>query len=233
MRNSVWNIRYKVIACGDGGLFSTRKRAHYEKALIFHDAGIGFRPHAKDLSVPIFAGMNLRGNEILAAMMRVQLGRLDGIVRDLHRVHRAISTRVAGVSGLEPIPYNGSRDAGTRTGTGATLGFRFPTEAAARAFAAGFAAAQKPRLASASLPIDSGRHVYSNWECVMQKRVLHAEAMNAFRMLKNRASRARFTKNMLPRTLAILKTTVLISVNPGWTGKQIDAVSAAIVKAAR
>src|SRR6185369_13812182 len=121
---------FKIIACGDGGMFVTRNEEVYQRALIFHDAGIGFREHAKDLKVPVFAGLNLRGNEILASVVRVQLSRLEGIVQDLHRVNRKIGESVKGAKGLQAIPRNG----GEGTGTGASLGYNFPSEAQARAF---------------------------------------------------------------------------------------------------
>ncbi|MBN1809722.1 MAG: aminotransferase class I/II-fold pyridoxal phosphate-dependent enzyme [Planctomycetes bacterium] len=222
---------YKVIACGDGGLFSTDDEGAFQRALIFHDAGIGFRSHASELKVPIFAGLNLRGNEILAAVMRVQLGRLEGIISDLHRVHGEISERTAD-AGVRSVKYNGSTGTGTRTGTGASLGFRFGTEKEARRFAAAFAERAAGLSAGAFLPIDSGRHVYSNWEAVMKKRAWHTDAMNPYNHPANAGCCAEYSPDMLPRTLEILKTSVVVGTNPDWTERDIDAVAAAVRAAA-
>lgn len=220
---------YKVIACGDGGMVVARRREHYERALIFHDAGVGFRAHAQALTTPLFAGINLRGNEILAAIMNVQLTRLKGIIRDLLRNRNAIHAAVAAAGHApQPIPYNG----GLGTGTGATLGYRFATESAARNFARAFAAQPVPAGASASLPIDSGRHVYANWEAILNRQGGPTPAGNPFLHPANTATAPHYAKEMLPKTLAILKRTVLIPVNPDWTPAQCSAVAQAITAAA-
>ncbi len=221
---------YKVISCGDSGLFSTDDEECSDRALIFHDTGIAFRTHADQLKVPIFAGLNLRGNEILAAILRVQLGRLDGIIADLHRVHKAVSERIDDAPGVRPIPYNGSSGIGTQTGTGATIGLQFETEERARKFCDALSENEAP--VSSGLPIDSGRHVYSNWEAFMSRRAMHTDAMNPFNHPANAGSSVNYTQDMLPRTLDLLKTTALVSTNPDWTDAEIDAVSNAIKAAA-
>jgi dTDP-4-amino-4,6-dideoxygalactose transaminase len=214
---------YKVISCGDGGMFVTGNRQAYERGLIYHDAGAMFRPNAKELGVEFFAGINLRGNEILASIMRVQLTRLKGIVRDLHRVHDAISERVQESDEISPMPYNG----GIGTGTRATLGYRFRDEKSARAFCSIFN--QDTHCgATASLPIDSGRHVYTNWEPVLMKRGSYHAKSNPYTHALNQGSSVTYSKDMLPRTLEILKSTILIPINPEWQDAEIANVSAAI-----
>ena len=219
---------FKVIACGDGGMFVTHNNGVFERALIFHDAGIGFRAHAKDMKTPIFAGMNLRGNEILAAVVRAQLSRLNGIITDLHKVNSAISKAVKGAKGLKPIPRNG----GEGTGTGASLGYQFATEAEARKFAKVYDADERNAKSSAEIVFDSGRHVYMNWEVVMSKRGAHHPDQDPFRHPKNAATAPKYRKDMLPKTLDILKRTVRIGVNPDWTDKQARGVADAIKDAA-
>jgi dTDP-4-amino-4,6-dideoxygalactose transaminase len=224
--------QFKVIGCGDSGIYVTDDETRYQRAQIFHDAGIAFRDHASDLNVPMFSGLNLRGNEILAAIMRVQVSRINGIVDDLMKNHKAVSEKTADVPGLRPIRYNGSEGVGTRTGTGATLGYRFEIEEEARSFFQGF----KDNLSTVNgggfLPIDSGRHVYSNWEGIMKKRVWHTDAMNPFNHPANAESNTEYTPDMLPKTLEVLKTTVFLNVSPDWNEAQVEEVAAAITAAA-
>lgn len=215
---------YKVISCGDGGMFVTNRRDAYERGLILHDGGSIFRPHAREIGVEFFSGMNLRGNEILAAIMRVQLRRLDGIIGDLHRLHRQISAAVEGAPGVTSIPYHG----GSGTGTRATLGYRFADEKSARAFCAAFNADPKRAGATAGLPIDSGRHVYSNWEPILNKRGAHSPAANPYNHPRNAASQINYGKDMLPKTLEILRRTVLIAINPDWSAEKADQMAATI-----
>jgi hypothetical protein len=92
--------------------------------------------------------------------------------------------------------------------------FRFETEATARAFATADGV-------DGWLPIDSDKHVYSNWEPILKHRVGHHPGMNPYLMPKNKGLRLNYTKNMCPRTLDILKRYVYVSLHPDWTDSQI------------
>ena len=219
---------YKVISCGDSGAYVTNDRLAFERGVQFHNGGEGLLPGGRKLSIPPFAGVTMRGNEILAAIMRVQLGRLPGIVRDLHRARARILRLIEGAPGVTQIPYNGGD-----TGTGAHLGLRFADERQARAFVAAFRAHAGGKGVSAWLPIDSGRHVCWNWEAVLAKRGAWCESANPYEHPANAASRVRYSKDMLPKTLAILKQTVLIGMNPDWSAKRADGVAKAVRDAAK
>jgi dTDP-4-amino-4,6-dideoxygalactose transaminase len=219
---------FKTISCGDGGAFLTNRRDAYERGLILHDGGCIFRPHAADIGVEFFCGMNLRGNEILAAIMRVQLSRLEGIIADLHAVRARILRSLDDCDDVTPIPFNG----GEGTGTGGYLGFQFPDEASARGFSAEFnAKVGGTDGAASSLPIDSGRHVYSNWGPVITQRGSYNDARDPFRDPRN-AHAPTYGPDSLPRTLQILKRTVLIPVNPDWTAARSGEIATAVRLAA-
>ena len=214
---------YKTISCGDGGAFITNDRSSFERGLILHDGGVVFRDHASELQVEPYCGLNLRGSEILAAIMRVQLSRLSGIIADMHAVRARILAQLGdGRDGLTPIPLNG----GDETGTGGYMGFRFGDPAAARSFTAALNARHVHGL-SAYRAITNSRHVYANWTPVLEKRGSYAPARDPFRHPLNAHAPA-YAPNMLPRTLAILERTVLVPVNPDWTPAQADDVAAAI-----
>lgn len=213
---------FKTISCGDSGAFVTNNKDYHDRALIQHDGGVIFRPHGANIGVDVFCGINLRGNEILAAVMRVQLARMDGIIRDLHANRSRILAQLADCDELNPIPFNG----GDKTGTGGYMGFRFDDEQTARAFASTFND-HKAADATAGLPIDSGRHVYANWGPVITQKGSYCDARDPFKHPLNRQAQ-RYSKDMLPRTLQILSRTVLIAINPDWTPVQCDAVADAI-----
>jgi dTDP-4-amino-4,6-dideoxygalactose transaminase len=215
---------YKVISCGDGGAFVARSREHLERAMIFHDGGCIFRPHAKDFGVESFCGINLRGNEILAAILRAQLARLDGIVDDLLRV-RANVLAALRASGLEAIPLRG----GDAAGTGAYLGLRFADGEEARAFCAALTASGRT---TTYRPIDSGRHLYRNWEPVMSRRGAWSAAADPFRHPANTAA-PRYSPDALPRTLELLERTALVAISPEWSQEDCARTVEAILSAAR
>jgi dTDP-4-amino-4,6-dideoxygalactose transaminase len=88
---------FKIISCGEGGGLVTDDRIVYERASIFHDSGTAFRPYAGEFSIPIFLGLQFRASEIMGAIMRVQLKRLDKILKDLRKNKRRI------MEGLENV----------------------------------------------------------------------------------------------------------------------------------
>lgn len=77
---------YKIISCGEGGALVTGNREFYERALCFHDSACPFGDtKKKEFQIPPFLGLSMRVSEISGAIMRVQLGRLDGILRELRK----------------------------------------------------------------------------------------------------------------------------------------------------
>jgi len=217
---------YKVISCGEGGLFSCAKAEVMRRARIFHDCGVGFWDHPDDVGRHVFNGMNFRGNEILAAMMRVQFGRLGGIIRDLHRVRNGILDRIQNTSGLSPMPLRGGRD----SGTGGYLGLRFEDSRGAQAFSEAFSRIEKRHGVSSMIPLRTGRHVYSSWEAMLEARGASNPDMDPYKHPANRMA-PRLAKDSLPGTLDHLGRTVLFGANPDWTEEQVEDVSKAMIQA--
>lgn len=202
---------YKAISCGEGGGLVTSEREVYEKAFVYHDSGAAFRPKAGELQIPIFVAQQYRAHEIMGAMMRVQLGRLDGILADLRNISRGFESELGDV--LKVAPNN---DIEGDCGIAAT--FTFGDEASAR----DFANKAKVNGPNVWLPIDSGKHVYTNWEPLIEKRIMHHPDMNPFNFPKNQGLRMDYTDEMCERTLGILRRTVYISINPDWTEEQVS-----------
>lgn len=213
---------FKIISCGEGGALTTNDRTLYERALVFHDGGAAFRPYAKDLGIPIFVGIQLRADEVMGAILRVQLRRLDGILSDLRRIRKRFEQELSDVPGLRIAPNNDPEG-----DCGVVVAFQFDSESDARAFA---------QQAGGWLPIDSGKHVYSNWEPLLAKRVMHHPDMNPFNHPRNQGLRTDYTPDMCPRTLDVLRRTVFLSLHPDWSEdevtKRIEACRKAVKEAA-
>ncbi len=199
---------FKIISCGEGGALTTNDRTLYERALVFHDGGATFRPYAKDLSIPIFVGIQLRADEVMGAILRVQLRRLDGILSDLRRIRKRFEQELADLLGLRLAPNNDPEG-----DCGVVVAFQFDSEADARHFASEI---------GGWLPIDSGKHVYSNWEPLLAKRIMHHPDMNPFNHPRNQRLRTDYTPDMCPRTLDILKRTVFLSLHPDWSEEEVS-----------
>ncbi|MER3474069.1 MAG: aminotransferase [Armatimonadota bacterium] len=212
---------FKIISCGEGGALVTNDRTLYERALVFHDGGAAFRPYAKELGIPIFVGVQLRADEVMGAILRVQLRRLDGILSDLRRICKRFEQELADVPGLRIAPNNDPEG-----DCGVVVAFQFHSEAQARAFAS---------QTGGWLPIDSGKHVYSNWKPLLEKRIMHHPDMNPFNHPRNRGLRMDYRRDMCPRTLDILARTVFISLHPDWSeevvAQRIDRCRQAVKEA--
>jgi hypothetical protein len=86
---------------------------------------------------------------------------------------------------------------------------------------------------SGYLPIDSGKHVYHNWDPILQKRVSHHEALNPFNMPRNRELNHNYSKDMCPVTLDLLERSAFIWMNPDWSDKEIEENAKKCVEAKR
>lgn len=203
---------FKIISAGEGGAVLTNDRKVYERALIYHDGGATFRPNAELLKEPLFMGTQYRVSEITGAVLRVQLGRLDGILDDLRNVKKAI---IKGLSDDPKYTFVPSHDPQGDCGT--TLGFMFDNEEKARAFSSS-------EGINGWMPIDSGKHVYNNWTPLMKKQGAHHTALNPFNLTQNQGLRMEYSDNMCSRTLDLLTRTVFISLHPDWDDKKISNV---------
>ena len=200
---------FKIIGCGEGGGIVTDDRSIYETAFIYHDAGSAFRPKASELETPIFVAQQYRADEIMGAFMRVQLRRLDGILADLRGARRRFEAELDGFEGLRVAPSN------DREGdAGAVLALQFENEAAARAFA------ESPGLWG-YVGIDHGKHVFANWDALIEKRAMHHPAMNPFNFPANEGLRMNYGPEVCPRTLEFLRRTVFLAMNPDWSETEI------------
>jgi dTDP-4-amino-4,6-dideoxygalactose transaminase len=165
-------------------------------------------------------GTSYRVSEITGAILRVQLGRLDGILEDLRRVKKTIMTKLAGLKGLRFTPsHDPEGDCGT------TLGFTFADPDAAAAFA-------KSEGVNGWLPINSDKHVYTNWTPLLEKRGAHVAARDPYRLAENQGLRMQYSRGMCQKTLDILARTVYINMNPDWTDEKVQDVVDSCRKAA-
>lgn len=204
---------FKNIVSGEGGALVTDEEVVFERALIHHDGGCIFRPHAKDIGVPFYAGTNFRISEILAAVLRVQLRRIDGLLAR-NRSHKAYL--VERLADHPRIRFVERHDPAGECAT--VLGFRFDDEPQARSFLAG---AQK-RGVQTWIPLDSDRHVYVNWEPVMEKRGSYHADLDAFRHPKNEGAQTAYSPDMCPRTIEILGRTVWLDIRPEMRRRDLN-----------
>lgn len=192
---------FKIISCGEGGAVTTDDDTIYYRALVHHDGGCAFRDHAAEVTVPFYAGSNFRINEILSAILRVQLTRLDGILAKLRAEKKLMREELADVSGFRLSPVNC-----VEGDCGVTLGLLFDTVAESESFAS--------RLNEAGVgcgsPYHSGIHVYWNWEPILQQRGSYHPMRDAY---KQTDVKYEYSEDMCPKTKDILARTQYIGTS--------------------
>lgn len=200
---------FKIITSGEGGALLTNDRSIFERALIYHDSSAVayFGDQLNDVDAQLFCGNEYRANEISAAILRVQLQRLDGILSDLRRNKQYLMDALAGLCTFLP-----SHDLQGDCGTTLALTFDSAEEASTFAEAVG-----------GTVPINTGKHVYRNWTPIMNKVGALHPLMDPFKMEANHDIVPDYREDMCPRTLDLLSRVVYISVNPDWTTEALDA----------
>lgn len=210
---------FKIVSSGEGGAFLTHDKTLFERALIYQDSSAiaFFGNQMEAFETPVFCGSEFRSNELCAAVMNVQLDRLDGILKDLRANKKYLMDALKDQARFIP-----SNDIDGDCGT--TLAFRFESEEAARAFAAA-------EGIDGTLPIDTGKHVYKHWTPIMEKRGAFHPLMDPFRMEANKEIVPDYREDMCPGTLERLSKVVYFMIDPDWNKEALDRQLHAIRKA--
>lgn len=192
---------FKILTCGEGGALVTNDRRIFERAMIYHDGGCTLWDHDLDLEEPLFAGINFRISEISSAVLRVQLTRLEHILSQLRKEKSILRAELSREKGFvfNPI-YDEKGDCATN------LALLFESSERAQQFTDKLAATG----VKVRIPLHSGRHVYVNWEPILERRAGIHPLSDPFKFAKPGLE---YTLDMCPRSLDILGRTVLIETS--------------------
>lgn len=210
---------FKIVSSGEGGALLTDNCEIFEKALIYQDSSAVafFGNQMEGFETQGFCGNEYRSNELCAAVMNVQLDRLDGILADLRKNKKYIMDSLKDVAKFIP-----SNDIAGDCGT--TVAFQFDSEEKARKFATA-------EGVGGGLPIDTGKHVYKHWTPIMEKRGAVHPLMDPFKMEANKDIVPDYRQDMCPDTLERLSKVVYVGVDPEDDAEKLDE-KIAIYKAA-
>jgi dTDP-4-amino-4,6-dideoxygalactose transaminase len=211
---------YKNMTAGEGGAVVTNDAEVAERARCAIDP-CHFYWQGRSEALKPFSGIGARPTEIMAAMLNVQLDRLDGIVEAM-RVER---DRILGGTselrslGLLPAPLHSRA-----YDCGAQAIFTLPSSAAAQQFVAVF-----PSVIAGQ----TGRHNYTEWDQVLMREGAAHPALNPYNLPDNAGCRRDYSRDMCARSLEILGRTVMVATDPRHTQAEIDDIIHDIGVAAR
>ena len=214
--------QYKIITCGEGGALVTNSKEVYEQALIHHDSGAAFREYQEGMNAPLFAGWNFRINEILSAILRVQLERLDTILAGLRAEKQML---MAALDDETVFTFNPSHDSTGDCGT--TLALLFNSEKEVRSF---LARAHELGVAEAMTPIDSGRHVFENWTPILKQRGANHPRRNGYNLIEPPVV---YPNALCTRSLDILARTLFIPTLPDRSPVDLEMLIEKLKEAAK
>ncbi len=212
---------FKVITAGEGGSLVTNNRQIFERALIYHDASAVafFGTQLDGISEPLFGGTEYRISDITGAILREQLKKLPSIIDDLHKNKFALIEKLKDKNLLAPS-HDSQGDCAT------TLALRFDSSEKAR----DFASKCKEEGLGIVIPIDTGKHIYTNWTQIMEKRGALHPLMDPYKMEANKGLQTDYSMDMCPKTLDYLARTAYVAINPDWTEEENSKVAEIINK---
>jgi len=206
---------FKNITSGEGGAVVSSDEQVAQRARCMTDCcGFYWRGRSEDTRAFVAAGA--RASEIQGAMLNVQLDRLPGMLRAMRGQKKMMLRKTASCGVAQSPCHSLDYECGTQ------VGYLLGSPAEAVKFAG---------MAGGFIPGKTGRHVYTEWDPILEKHGAHHPAMDPFKMPANRRCRMKYSKDMCPRSLDVLNRTVLVPTHPDRTPEAVDGVIAKINEA--
>ena len=208
---------YKNISCGEGGAVVANDDTIMWRARLVNEC-CRFYWDGRDPSKDIFASDGARASEFQGAILNAQLDRLDPMIRAMRKQKTRI-LRETEATGLRPIRANSpEHECGTH------VMYILPTSEAAAEFR---------RRTGGVIAAQTGRHIYTEWDPVLQHKGAHHPALNPYLMKENRGCRMNYSLDMCARSLGILNRTVMLRTHPDHNAADVMARIRKIREAAK
>lgn len=185
--------KMKNMNIGEGGAVLTSDERYFIRARSYHDLGSMIRQHGDRLNEPEFVGMNMKVTEIDGAMLEVQLRKVVPMLERMRKRRAVLAEILSQSREFTLTPHNDP-------GSAVSLSVLARTREEAVALTGRRGIHNRLR--------DSSKHIYTNWEPILQKRTFHPK-MNPWAWAKRDIS---YTPDMCPRTLDILDRTCIVTL---------------------
>lgn len=203
----------KIITSGEGGMVITDQEEVWKRAVMYHDVIGGLRN--RFAPEEILWGINFRMPELLAAVMLVQVRRLDGLLTAMRERKRMLKAGIEATAQRKGVTFRTLND----PEGDAAIALIFFTETPAKALAVADAL-RAENIGAGVLyhPDRSDYHVYAHWTPIMTQRVWTPNG-GPWRWAQREI---RYTLDMCPRSLDLLGRAVHLDVSPLLTNEDVE-----------
>jgi dTDP-4-amino-4,6-dideoxygalactose transaminase len=216
----------KILTAGEGGMLTAGDTDVGRRAAMYSDAAAG--PHLWISAQEWLPGLNLRMSELQAAVLLVQLGRLDGLLADMRERKAALESAVRGPLQERGVSLRTIHDPDGEAGV--ALVFFLPD--------AGKVADVVDALANENVPASrlynelAGHphelldlHALPGWTPILERRSWSAQGGP----WRGHPRDVRYSPDDCPATLDLLRRAVHVDVSPDLTPQQVEQIAGAIV----
>jgi 8-amino-3,8-dideoxy-alpha-D-manno-octulosonate transaminase len=223
-----WSFNYfKVITCGEGGFVFTDDYIAYERACFNAEPALPmwmkqYATEPPKWQTEPFSNLGLRSNEINAAMMRVQLSKIEIALNRCRAVKRAVRENLE-----SPKHYVVQHQDDPDGDCGISMALVVESQSVAHEFAK---ALRAEGLGTGTAHNDGfpDRHIYRYWDSILQKRA-HHPGMSPWTHPYYKG-KVDYHPDMCPRTLDILNRTLRFGFNVNMTPEHGELIAQAINK---
>lgn len=212
----------KIITSGEGGAVITDQEDVWERVQMFHDVVGGQRNKIPDSE--ILPGINFRMPELLGAVARVQLRRLEILLETMRRNKRLLKDSLAEAARRKGVTFRKLNDPEGEAAI--ALVFFAPDVQAARRIATALEAEGGEAWILYS-PEAVDYHVYPHWSPILHQRTWSPGGGP----WRNHPRKVEYTPEMCPRTLDLLSRAVHIDVSPELTSENLEELADALNRA--
>ncbi|MFW6060357.1 MAG: DegT/DnrJ/EryC1/StrS family aminotransferase [Phycisphaeraceae bacterium] len=207
---------FKNMSAGEGGAVVTNDDDVAQRAACGIDC-CGFYWNGQPEDFAGFTSNSARASEFEGAIMNVQLDRLPDMIDTMRRHKQRIVTETESVAPAAPC-NSLAHECGTNNL------FLLPTPEQAATFA---------EQAGGGVMINTGRHVYTAWDPILNHRGAHHDALNPFKLPQNQGCRMDYSEDMCARSLDIMRRTVKIANHPDNSDEKVAEMIEKIKTAAQ
>ena len=217
-----WSLNYfKIITCGEAGVFFTNDETAYTKGVNYSDPSMPMWGTSLSTGkIPPFTGGGFRGNEIAAAIARVQLKRLETMLDCTRKLKKLLLNNLN-----EPIHYKLQYVDDPEGDCGISFAMIIESNEIAEKFTKDLLI-EGLRIGSAYNEGFPDRHIYKYWDSILYKR--GATELNYPWGDPSYKGNVEYSADMCPRTLDILGRCLRLEISINMTEQNMLEIAEAI-----